>query len=398
MLFKGFSIQRRNFLLIFFLIFNSVTWFYLIVYKGFLATETIPFAPSLAWLFYLAVLVSMLIGPIVAERVKKMHFLLMWTILGIIFSLFPLVLSTFSELEVAIILILWGFAFGVGFPSCLAIIPSLTKVEERGRTGGIIFCSTFATIFLLFIVFKDLDVSSYSLMLGVWRSIGIVAFLLHVTLDESSQRKQVSYFSVIRNKTFLLYFFPWLAFCVVNYFETPVLEEFYGESSWVLVGAAEFTVGALFCLIGGWLMDLKGRKFVIIFGLVTFGLGFALLTFFPNMSFSLAFFVIASGIAFGIFTVAFIFVVWGDMLNGELGEKFYALGNSPVPAATMLSYFFSPWLGKLEISAVFSLASFFIFLAIIPIFFAPELLSERALKERELRGYVEKVKKIAGRS
>ena len=76
MLFKGFSIQRKNFLLIFFLILNSVTWFYLIVYKGFLATNTIPFAPSLAWLYYLTVLVSMLIGPIVAERVKKMRFLL----------------------------------------------------------------------------------------------------------------------------------------------------------------------------------------------------------------------------------------------------------------------------------------------------------------------------------
>ena len=142
-------------------------------------------------------------------------------------------------------------------------------------------------------------------------------------------------------------------------------------------------------------MDLKGRKFVIIFGLVMFGLGFALLTIFPHASFALAFFVIASGTAFGIFTVAFIFVVWGDMLNGERGEKFYALGNSPVPAAIMLSYFLAPWLGKLEISVVFSLASLFIFLAIILIFFAPELLPEKVLKKRELKGYVEKVKKIA---
>lgn len=398
MLFKEFSIQRRNFLLIFFLILNSVAWFYLIVYKGFLATNPIPFAPSLAWLFYLAVLVSMLIGPIVAKRVKKMHFLLIWTILGIISSVFPLISPTLGELEVAILLVFWGVAFGVGFPSCLAMIPSLTKVGERGKTGGIIFCSTFVVIFLLFLVVKDLDISSYSLILGAWRSFGLVAFLFHATPDESLQPKPVSYFSVIRNKTFLLYFFPWLAFCIVNYFETPILKEFYGESFWVLIGAAEFTVGALSCLIGGWLMDLRGRKFVIIFGLVMFGLGFALLTIFPHASFALAFFVIASGTAFGIFTVAFIFVVWGDMLNGERGEKFYALGNSPIPAATMLSYFFFPWLVKLSISVVFSLASLFIFLAIILIFFAPELLPESVLKKRELERYAEKVKKIAERS
>jgi len=158
-----------------------------------------------------------------------------------------------------------------------------------------------------------------------------------------------------------------------------------------------FMVGSLFCLIAGWLMDLKGRKQVIIAGLVMLGLGYALLSLFPLIPLVQAFYMIVDGIAFGIFTVAFIFVVWGDMLNGERGEKFYALGNIAIPMAVMLSIFISPWLKMIDASSAFSLASFFLFLAIIPIFFAPELLPEKILKEREIKKYVEEAKKVARR-
>ena len=144
-------------------------------------------------------------------------------------------------------------------------------------------------------------------------------------------------------------------------------------------------------------MDLKGRKQVIIGGVAMLGLGYALLSLFPLVLPVQAFYMIVDGIAFGIFTVAFISLVWGDISNGERGEKFYAVGNIPVPMAIMLSLLISPWLTTLSLSGTFSLASFFIFLAIIPLFLAPELLPERALRKRELRKYVEKVKKAVGR-
>ncbi|GAI23066.1 unnamed protein product, partial [marine sediment metagenome] len=110
-----------------------------------------------------------------------------------------------------------------------------------------------------------------------------------------------------------------------------------------------------------------------------------------------AFFIIADGIAFGIFTVAFVFVVWGDISNGERGEKFYALGSICFHAAVILSLALSPWLKMIDASSAFSLASFFILLAIIPIFLAPELLPEKVIKEREIKKYVEEAKKVARR-
>ena len=146
------------------------------------------------------------------------------------------------------------------------------------------------------------------------------------------------------------------------------------------------------------MMDQKGRKWVIIVGLVMLGLGYAMLSFFPLISAIQAFYVIVDGIAFGIFTVAFIFVVWGDISSGYCGGKYYALGTLPVLLAMTFSDFASPWLRTLDASSAFSLASFFLFMAVIPIFFAPELLPERVLRERELRKYVERVKEITSRA
>lgn len=391
-LLRGPSIPRKSFLLLLFLILNSVTWFYLIAYITFVAPTSLPSVSSLRWLFYLATLLSMLIGPMVAERFNRMRFLRIWIILGIISSLFPLALPTFSEAEVAALLIFWGFAFGIGFPSCLALIPRLTKVEERGRTGGIIFLATYLIIFLL-IAITPSDIFSISLILAIWRGLGLGVFLLHIKIDDATKPKPVSYSSILRRGTFLLYFLPWLAFCLVNYFGLQVLEQSFGTTMSALIVAMEFSVGAILCFISGWLMDLKGRRLIIIVGLVMLGLGYALLSFFPPVLLVQVFFIIVDSIAFGIFTVAFIFVVWGDMTDSERGEKFYALGSIPLHAAVMLSIFLAPWLGTINATNAFSLAAFFLFLAIIPIFFAPELLPESALKRQEVKRYIDKVKK-----
>ena len=396
-LFGELSTDRKRFLLLFFLILNSVVWFYLIVVvTGYAVPAPIPSASSLRWLFYLATLGSMLVGPIIAEKFDRMRFIRFWIILGIISSLFPLFLPTFGEFEVAMLLIFWGFAFGIGLPSCLALIPLLTSVEKRGQTGGAIFLATYLVLFLLIVV-APLDIFSISLMLAVWRGLGLGVFLLHVKIDEAVKLGSVSYLSILRRRKFLLYFLPWLVFCLVNYFGVQILEQSFGKSMVTLIFTAEFSVGALCCLISGWLMDLKGRKLVIITGLVMLGLGHALLSFFPPNSFVQAFFIIVDNIAFGIFTVAFVFVVWGDMSIGERGEKFYALGSICFHTTVILSLALSPWLKMIDISSAFSLTSFLIFLAIIPIFLAPELLPEKVIKEREIKKYVEEAKKVAQR-
>ena len=184
---------------------------------------------------------------------------------------------------------------------------------------------------------------------------------------------------------------------MINHLEHPVFEQSLGAGLWETLMIVESLVGSLFCLISGWLMDFKGRRWTILVGFVTLGLGYAALGFFPNISVIQAFFMIADGIAWGIFTVAFGFIVWGDMANHQRAEKFYGLGSVPIPLALGLAIFATPWLETLDASKAFPLASFFLFLAVIPIFFASELLPEKVVKERELRKYMEEAKKVAGR-
>ncbi|MCS7131734.1 MAG: hypothetical protein NZ934_03280 [Hadesarchaea archaeon] len=165
-----------------------------------------------------------------------------------------------------------------------------------------------------------------------------------------------------------------------------------------LIATMEFAIGFIICLVGGWLMDSRGRKWAITIGLVALGLGYALLSFFPLVPIAQAFFIIVDGTAFGIFSVAFTLVVWGDISSGHRAEKYYAVGCLPVLLAPALAAFAAPWLRTLDASHAFSLASFFLFLAVIPIFFAPELLPEHVIRERELRKYVEEVKKVTSRA
>jgi hypothetical protein len=46
-------------------------------------------------------------------------------------------------------------------------------------------------------------------------------------------------------------------------------------------------------------------------------------------------------------------------------------------------------------AALFSFTAFFLFLAVLPLFFAPETLPEKVKKERELKFYIEKAQKVA---
>jgi len=388
----GSVIRQKSFLLLLFLILNSVTWLFLLMHViNFIAPASIS---QFGWVFYLTVLIFVLIGPLIAEKINKIRFLFIWVLLGVISSLSYTVLPSFDKYGAITLLIFWGFSFGIGFPSCLSLIPSLTKIEERGRAGGTILFTTYAILPLLLILTRDLDIFSSSLMLAGWRSLGFGAFLLHVDIGDATQLKPVSYRHIAQHKTFLLYLLPWLAFCLINYFEIQVFEQLLEME---LMTTLAFVIGCFSCVISGWLIDLKGRKRMLILALVMLGLGYVLLSFFPFIPLAQAFYMIVDGIAFGIITVTFMFVVWGDIADGERGEKFYAVGLSPFPIAIGLSTLISPWLVKLGASSAFSLASFFLFLAVIPIFFAPELLPEKVVKERELRKYMEEAKKVAGR-
>jgi hypothetical protein len=93
------------------------------------------------------------------------------------------------------------------------------------------------------------------------------------------------------------------------------------------------------------------------------------------------------------FASVFFMTLWGDLSETGQKEKYYVLGGLPYLLSSFLIVIVKPFVTEIETATAFSLASFFLFLAVLPLLYAPETLPEKRIKERELRNYVEKAKK-----
>jgi len=54
-----------------------------------------------------------------------------------------------------------------------------------------------------------------------------------------------------------------------------------------------------------------------------------------------------------------------------------------------------PYIGSVLPEASFSFASLFLFIAVLPLIYAPETLPEKKIQERQIRKYVEEARKVA---
>jgi hypothetical protein len=150
--------------------------------------------------------------------------------------------------------------------------------------------------------------------------------------------------------------------------------------------------------LGGIFMDSVGRKRLAIIGFVMLGLGYSILGIPSDLSIWYIHTAMV-GISWGILYVLFVVTIWGDLSYGGDSDKFYALGVSPFFFSKMLSLTIdSQIVAAVPISAIFSFTALFLFLAVLPLFYAPETLPEKIMKDRELKNYIEKAKKEVSKS
>ena len=158
---------------------------------------------------------------------------------------------------------------------------------------------------------------------------------------------------------------------------------------------AGILITSVSALLGGALCDFKGRKVSGVLGFILLGIGYAFLTLLERTQVSQILWTLFVGVAWGLLYVTFVLVVWGDISEGRTREKYYLLGGMPFLLSNLISVLVKPFVEIIPITASFSLASFFLFLAILPMLYAPETLSEKVLKKRELKNYIEKAQKEA---
>jgi MFS family permease len=396
-------IGQKEFKAIFTAIFNSFSWYFPLYIFFVNVLDSLPIEQNMLllpyFLHYMAIVTSALVGYSLISKLKRYNLLLLWMLVGTIVSLSMWFLKSGEMGWVYFISISLGFSLGLGFPSCLAYFADNIDVGHRGFLGGITFFLSFLGMFAIGFLTTMLDYFASILVFTIWRGIGLVAFLLLKPKNEQkAEVVDVSYGTILHERAFILYFIPWTMFCLINFleipfFDIPLQQYFLGTNLRYLISIGEFGIGGLSALIGGLLSDKIGRKRMMISAFMMVGIGYAVLSLSFSSPIALYFYVLLDGISWGIFALMFYLLIWGDLAANRSKEKYYLIGTLPFLISSFISFLFTPYAGAVPLPMAFSLASFFLFLAVLPLVYAPETLPEKHIKERELKNYIEKAKK-----
>ncbi|MEM1589280.1 MAG: hypothetical protein QW175_02535 [Candidatus Bathyarchaeia archaeon] len=345
---------------------------------------------------------SVLLGAIFGSRTqKRANFILAWIFLGMLSSFSPALVDIHSLSGAIITSIMFSIAFGVGLAPCMAIFAENTPLEKRGKIAGITLFFIMGAGGLLSGLMTE-DIFRDSVILTTWRALCFVPWYYiykkqHYRCEEWAKDKKSGFISILRNNSFLLYMVPWTMLLLINHLFISVGTEICGEVIYTYILVENILVG-IFAIIGGFICDIIGRKRLSMIGFVVLGLGYAILGLHPFNPMCWYIYIVIDGIAWGVLYVIFLFTVWGDISSGKACEKYYALASLPYILSNFIRFTFGPIIAaSLSAYAIFSFAALFLFLAVIPLMFAPETLPERVIRERELRSYIERAKRVRER-
>jgi MFS family permease len=397
---KGFPNNSKNTLTNILLVTNAFVWYYFILdlLQNSLKTAAADsFATVAIWVLHFGGIAgSAIIGAKMIDKAKnRANFLTVWMSIGIASSIIANLLNLESITNLLITSFLLGISLGFGMPCCMGFFNETTDVERRGRVGGLILLlSGLGMVALGATTSGSIYLQKY--MLLAWRAFGLVSFLLLSKSVKTYEEKikAPSFRSIISKRPFVLYLIPWIMFSLITYLTVPIQSGIVGQSTVDSLMIVENVLIAVFAIIGGFLADIIGRKRISIFGFAMLGLGYSIIGIFPEEPFSMYFYTIADSVALGILFVVFVIVIWGDISVNTASDKYYAIGVLPF----FISKFIQKTVGNniatvVSPYALFSFTAFFLFIAVLPLFYAPETLPEKVMKDRDLKSYVEKAKK-----
>jgi len=394
--------RKRKCILSLFLLVNAFSWYFMtysvihsIVQKF---GEGSFKALCLSLGYPLSIIISAILGAIFLGSARKTRFFYIWILIGVMASASSATLSgIFFEVDFIVVIFL-GLSLGLGMPSLLNFFSEVTNIENRGKISGLVLFATSISTTIFAIVKLALNQILYALFITCWRGWSLlpIFFVNGYLVEHERQKRSTNHFiDFIHNRTFLLYFSAWLMFTLVDGFGANITA-FHGRNFYNSFKSVELIMASLSALISGVLSDVIGRKRVITLGFVSLGLAYAILGLIPTEWVSWFLFFIISGFAIGSLWTLFTMVIWGEVAERQI-EKYYALGEAPYFLAGVISLVFAPITSFVPQTSAFSLAALFLFLAVVPLMFAPETLPEKTLRERELRIYIERAKRIRER-
>ena len=383
---------------------NSISWFLLtlVFIMDIISNPELnsgqPLTLSAA--YFGGLIVSALIGgTILARTLRKKLSLLTWNIFGVfacllLYYFYPQFNFAQPTLLLIAVLAILSFSIGLGIPTCLSLFSMQTKTEKRGRIGAVVFFSIQIIAAIILLIIDGQEPTNQLLVFAVWRMLGLFGITFYRHIEEKPEESEISLISIAKQRRFILLFLPWFMFALINYIEVPVLQVKMGPDVYNNYNVVSNVISSIVAIPAGFLCDLKGRKITAIAGFIFLGLGYAFLSIFSGItSIGISpyfFFMVFDGVAWGILYVTFIFVIWGDLSEGKSREKYYFLGGLPFLLSGLIQSIFQQPAQNIDPSTSFSVASIFLFVAILPLIFAPETMSEKIMKDRELSNYIQK--------
>ncbi len=227
-------------------------------------------------------------GSFIVDKFKKRRlFLYLWLAGGIALSVVPLGLNIANMTDIAIISLIFGMYFGFGMPTTMGYHSSFTNVEGRAKIGGLTFLIIGATFAITGLITLD-SLFEICLILAVVRVVGLIVFHLmrakETKEDPYKETSKVKYTSIITNKSFILYFIPWLMFSLINFMVIPIQRAIFPmDNNFALLSALENIVIAFVAVVSGFIADRWGRKRLTIIGFIMLGIGYAVLGLFSKL-------------------------------------------------------------------------------------------------------------------
>ena len=224
--------QQKGFQAALILLFNSFSWYFplFILFSNELVALQLG-SVQLIMIFgfhYVAIVGSAFIGNQLVEKIGRNRLLSIWIFLGVCATALLFSLSFSNVIVICAISAMLGLSLGLGFPTCLAYFGDNSANERKGIIGGIAFAITFVAIALagFLTTFENMTMTDFTMSIigfSLWRFVGLL-FFLRLKTQENATNAKVSYLTIVRERTFLLYFVPWTIFCVINFFAAPFFD------------------------------------------------------------------------------------------------------------------------------------------------------------------------------
>lgn len=317
-------------------------------------------------------------------------------LIGLAFS-FLLYLPLKGELFLCVYAILAGIVSTIGFANLLAAFINKTDFSNRGSTSGIFIFMVYVILFIFMILLGELRELAIVLVILKIFSLFLSARIKDFNFDSESKE-----YIMTSDKIKISFLGVWAIFivsdiAVVTYLNFLQSIPIYFPIPIEMLSLISQIIGLVTMVIGGIVMDIYGRKRPMMLSFVYLGANYALISFSRGI---LNWFTAVDGIAWGILSVLFILILWGDICKPSKRTMWMAASLSisimiypgTVVAPYILSLFST--IGTVDQNALFPITSFFLFIAAGIILTLPETLPEKIIQKKELEDYIKMAKRV----